>query len=598
MQQHEPPPQQEEQVQPQQHPWVKYVNPVLGHLMGCIALDKRFTKAEGSYLYDHKGERYLDMLANYGAVPFGYNPPQLWAVMEELRLSQEPIFSIPSLLDAAGELAQRLLELQQQPTLSVEDPSAPVSDGGSNSPSGGTEMQRQQLRYVTFANSGSEAMEWAIKLARARTRRLRVLSTYGAYHGKTLGALSATGRPQYQSVFGAPVQGFEFIPYGDIKALQDKLQHSTTKEESGLGGTGNDQYCAFVIEPIQGEGGIIVPPKGFLKAARELCSKHGILLVFDEIQTGLGRTGDMFAFEHEDGAWPDILCLSKALGGGMQPIGAMLCTEDASSQYFFYQHSSTFAGGAMACRTAVRTIDMLTANDRAVIKHVKETGDYLISSLHRLVAKHKAEQYLVDVRGRGFMIGLQFTGERTVFEHSTKPPELETYVTCLLGAMAEQGLLAVLISSYILNVHHIRLTNALNFTNTIRIEPALNISKEMCDQLLVAVEDVLQLLTTHSTAALVGFLLGAVRELPSPINRKRNHPTPKLQETPNESQSSIKKLACIVCALTPATYISLDENLSLLTEAELEDLSQRLGELMEPWILYPKNLGEGLNTFL
>src|SRR5262249_33857847 len=234
--------------------------------------------------------RYLDFLAQYGALPFGFNPPAIWAAIEQVHRRMEPSFVQPSALDAAGELARRLIAV---------------------APTG--------LRYVTFANSGAEAAEAAIKLCRSTTGRHKILSASNGFHGKTLGALSATNKKKYQEPFGAPVEGFEHVPYGDLEKLRDLLAARS--------------YAGFLVEPLQGEGGIVEPPPGYLRAAQAICRETGTLLVVDEIQTGLGRLGSMFACERL-GVDPDVMILAKALGGGVLPIGACLATEAAYNAEF------------------------------------------------------------------------------------------------------------------------------------------------------------------------------------------------------------------------------------------------------------------------
>ncbi|HEY8393638.1 MAG TPA: aminotransferase class III-fold pyridoxal phosphate-dependent enzyme, partial [Thermaerobacter sp.] len=288
------------------HPFRQYVNPHLGELLEQLRMDKTFVRGEGCWLWDEHGERYLDFVAAYGALPFGFNPPEIWAALEAVRASGEPSFVQPSSLNAAGALARRLIEL---------------------APPG--------MRYVTFANSGAEAVEAAIKLARAATGRRRILSADNAFHGKTLGALSATHRESYQKAFFAPVEGFDKVPYGDIDALAAALAARP------------GEYAAFIVEPIQGEGGIVMPPPGYLREAQRLCREHGVLFIVDEVQTGLGRTGTLFACEQE-GITPDAITLAKALGGGLVPIGALLCTEEVYTEEFATKHSSTFAGNALA----------------------------------------------------------------------------------------------------------------------------------------------------------------------------------------------------------------------------------------------------------
>ena len=197
-----------------------------------------------------------------------------------------------------------------------------------------------------------------------RRRRAGILSTHGSFHGKTLGALSATGNPDYQRDFGAPTAGFDRVPYGEVDALRRILA-----ERPG-------HFAAFLVEPIQGEGGIVEPPPGYLAAARAICDEAGVLLVLDEIQTGLGRTGDLFACE-ADGVLPDVLVLAKALGGGLIPIGAVLCTEKVYTTTFAMKHSSTFAGNALACRAGLATLQRITRNEGRLLTQVARNGRFL-----------------------------------------------------------------------------------------------------------------------------------------------------------------------------------------------------------------------------
>ncbi len=240
------------------NPFARCVNPHLADLLRKLWLDKQFVRGEGCELFDNEGRRYLDCISAYGALPFGFNPAEIWQSLQEVQNDAEPSFIQPSLLGAAGELAERLLEV------------APVN-----------------MRHVTFTNSGAESIEAAIKLCRAATGRQGILSTHNSFHGKTLGALAATGNPDYQKEFCTPTGEFYAIPYGDADALAKELSQRP------------EHYAAFIVEPIQGEGGVVVPPRGYLARVREICSKAGVLLVFDEIQTGLGRTGAMFCCELE-----------------------------------------------------------------------------------------------------------------------------------------------------------------------------------------------------------------------------------------------------------------------------------------------------------
>ena len=208
-----------------------------------------------------------------------------------------------------------------------------------------------------FTNSGAELVEAAIKLARCRTGRLGILSARNGFHGLTLAGMSATDTSFFQRGFGAPVPGFDLVPFGDLEALE-----ATLTARPGF-------FAAFMVEIIQGESGIRVAPPGYLAAARDLCHRYGSLLIVDEVQTGLGRTGRLFACE-EEGVTPDILALAKALGGGLMPIGACLYSEAAYTEHFDLRHGSTFAGNTLACRAALAAIAELTKDDQQLVRQV------------------------------------------------------------------------------------------------------------------------------------------------------------------------------------------------------------------------------------
>ena len=508
------------------HNFTRYVNPHLGKLLELVHLDKVFRRGEGHYLYDAQGKGHLDFIAAYGALPFGYNHPEIWAALEEVRTLALPSFIQPSALEAAGELARRLVEL------------APGD-----------------LRYVTFTNSGTEAVEAAIKAARSATGRLGILSTHNSFHGKTLGALSATGRDYYQAPFGAPVEGFKSVTYGDMEELEEELE------------TCGREYAAFIVEPIQGEGGIVVPPPGYLAGARDLCRRHGLLLILDEIQTGLGRTGRLFACQEED-VNPDLLLLAKALGGGLYPIGACLCTEEAYTRDFGERHSSTFAANTPACRVGLKVLEMLTRDDQALIRRVQSNGDFLHRELSRL--RDRFPRVLKAVRGRGYMLGLEFELSRSDF------PD------CFLSVLSEQENLTPLISSYLLNVEGLRVAPTLNGNKVIRIEPPLTVSREECREALRSLENALAVLDTGNTSAVMGPVLELEQAPAYSAPASEGHPWNRHRPSGDPREG---RFAFLIHPLDLDNYHQFDRSLAGLPQEKLQQLADLGSEIMDPFVI-------------
>ena len=505
------------------HPYIEFVNPHLGKMLTEIGLNKRFKRGVGCYLYDEQGEEYLDCIAAYGALPFGYNPPEIWSALHQLEANQEPSFVQPSLLEAAGELAARLISI---------------------APPG--------LKQVTFANSGAEAVEAAFKLCRARTGKLTILSTKNSFHGKTLGALSATGNAGYQKVFGAPLPGFRHIPFGDLEALRAYLKEYAA------------ETAAFILEPIQGEGGIVEPPVGYLKQAKELCAEYGVLTIFDEIQTGLGRTGTMFACEKE-GITPDVLVVAKALGGGLLPIGAALCTEDVYTEDFGMKHSSTFAGNTVVCRVGLAALELLCKDQYALLREIERKGAKLKSLLEEVASCYPA--IVKAIRGQGFMLGIEFNNSKTPYPHS------------LLGVMAEQEMLTPMIASYLLNVERVRVAPTLNGASVIRIEPALIMTDEQIERIAQAVERAIRMLAQRNTAAFLGHLI----DFSIPGNLEQELEPAIVEEVQSEPNDG--RFAFLVHPVDLQNYSDFDESLDLLSEEQLEDLSSRWSDMVEPFVV-------------
>ncbi|KJS17582.1 MAG: aminotransferase III [Peptococcaceae bacterium BRH_c4b] len=506
--------------------FTRYVNPHLGELLNQVRMDKAYVRGEGHYLFDSDGNRYLDFIAAYGALPFGYNPPEIWQVLDEVRAGAEPSFVQPSALEAAGELARRLIEL---------------------APKG--------LEYVTFTNSGAEAVEAAIKMARSATGRIGILSTYNSFHGKTLGALSATGNNYYQLPFGAPVGGFKTISYDDLEALEEELENN------------GSLYAAFILEPIQGEGGIVVPHTGYLTRAMELCRRHGVLFILDEIQTGLGRTGRLWACEEEN-LCPDMLLLAKALGGGIYPIGACLSTSAAYTRDFGERHSSTFAANTLGCRIGLKVLDILTRNNREIIRNVQNNGRCLREAIELL--QQRFPMVLKSVRGRGYMLGLEIEMSRSDFP------------SCFLSVLSEQDNLTPLISSYLLNENGLRVAPTLNGNKVIRVEPALTVTWEECLLAVKSLERVLAVLDAGNTLEIMRPVLDLSVQAGKQEPRVEVYPWEQYQPSPDPKEG---RFAFLIHPLDLYNYYQFDDSLKSIPNDKLQKLADLGSRILDPFVI-------------
>jgi acetylornithine/N-succinyldiaminopimelate aminotransferase len=321
-----------------------------------------FVKGEGVHLMDDKGERYLDLLSGIGVNALGYGHP---AIEKTIAEQSKKLVHISNLFFHEGQ-AQLALRL--------------------------TKMSG--LDRAFFCNSGTEAMEAALKLARAHAGLLRsegktigtkFLALENSFHGRTMGSVAATHKVKYREPFDPVMPGVEFVAFNDLNDLKAKF---------------STDVCGVLIEAIQGEGGIRPVSKEFITAARELTQSTGSLLIVDEIQAGLGRTGKWFAYQHYD-VQPDVTTIAKPLAGGL-PLGAMLCTEEAARAIHPGMHGTTFGGGPLACAVAMAVID--TIEQDGLLDHVTETGTYFHSCLAELAKRHSA---VVDVRGLGLMLAVE-----------------------------------------------------------------------------------------------------------------------------------------------------------------------------------------------
>lgn len=503
------------------------LNPTLKEVFETFKIDKNYISGKGSYLIDDEGIRYLDFIAQYGAVPFGYNPDFVWEKLNEIREKGIPSLVQPSLPGEAIKLANML---------------ADCSPG--------------DVCYSTFCQSGTEAVEAAIKLARSTTGREIIISTANSFHGKTLGALSATGKDSYQEPFRAPAPGFIRIPYNDIDAMKKVFA------EHG------DNIAGFIVEPVQGEGGIVVAEKGYLPAAQKLCNDHNSVFIVDEIQTGLGRTGKLFACEYEE-LKPDIILLAKALGGGILPLGVCISSPRVWNEDFGMLHSSTFANNNVTCSVGTAVLDKLFTADQEIIKEVARKGNYLLDKLQ--VLNQKYPDVIKEVRGKGLMVGVEFN-------------DLSDCGSYDMSFLTDQGGFTVLLAGFLLNVYHIRLAPYLNNSMTLRLEPTLTISDEEIDYVVDALKDICEILQYRDYAKLYRYLIG---DYSKPDNITDYRPVSRKVKSSELTvgEEATQKFAFIVHYPAPEDVILNNPSFASYTRDELYSFLKWQSSTSEPGVV-------------
>lgn len=389
----------------------RYLNPAMARIFKFMGLTTIEWEAQGAVVRDIYGKDFIDCAGGYGIFVPGHRHPKIVEAVKE-QLKKMPLSSKILLCKPMADLAELLAE---------------ITPG--------------ELQYSFFGNSGAEANEGALKLARMATGKPGIIATVNAFHGKTMGALSASGRDQYKTPFGPLVPGFTHVPYNDAPAIEAAIDADT---------------AAVILEPIQGEGGVIVPDDGYLPAVREICDREGVLLILDEVQTGFARTGQMFAAMHS-GVAPDIMAVAKALGGGVMPIGAFIAAPQVWEEFITNPliHTSTFGGNPIACAAGIATINVI--REEKLDKRAAELGRYFINGLAEIQKRYP--EVIEEVRGKGFLIGLEMT----------KPG---------VGGM----IMSELIDNGILAVY------TLNKPKVIRMEPPLVITTDQIDYVLEALD--------------------------------------------------------------------------------------------------------------
>jgi ornithine--oxo-acid transaminase len=399
----------------------RYLNPQLPRMLHTIGFDRVYERAEGAYLWDRDGNRYADFLAGFGVFAAGRNHPVIRQALHDVldaELADLVQFDTPLL---PGLLAEQLLA---------------KADG----------MER-----VYFCNSGTEAVEASLKFARYATGRPRIIYCDHAFHGLTTGSLSVNGSAEFRRGFN-PLLPDPSIALGDLDALERELRQG--------------DVAALIVEPIQGKGVHVAPP-GFLAAASQLLHDHGALLICDEVQTGIGRTGKFFAYQHDE-AEPDIVTVAKALSGGFVPVGATMAKnwifeKVYSSMDRVLVHDSTFGSNALAMAAGLASLAVI--EDEQLVTNAEQTGKLLIDVLQGMVEEY---ELLLEVRGRGLIVGLEFG----------KPRSLKLRTGWNMLQKARRGLFAQMVVVALFQKHRILTQVSGDFMDVIKLIPPLNISEQ------------------------------------------------------------------------------------------------------------------------
>src|SRR5690242_7536434 len=430
--------------------WARTINPQFARVLRTIGFDRTWARAEGAYLYDADGNRYLDLLGGFGMYNVGRNNPRVRAALIEALELDTPGMLAMGVTALPGLLARELI--QRTPP---------------------------RIERCLFTNSGTEANEAAIKLGRAATKRGRVISTDHAFHGLTLGSLSANGNDEFTARFQPLLPGFERVPFGDLVALEAQLER--------------EDVAVFIVEPIQGKG-INFPPDGYLGGAQALCRKYGTLFCIDEVMTGFGRTGTMFAFEHW-GLEPDLVTVAKSLSGGYVPVGALLMSRAVHDAVFdsmtnALSHGSTFAPNELAMAAGLATLREL--DEQQLVARSARLGERLLELTQPFVDEFDVVR---DVRGLGLMWAIEFEGDGRMYRMLER---------------AQRGLFAQLVVVPLFTDRHILTQVAGHDMAVVRILPPFVLTDDDVEEFADALHDTVKR-ARRMPSSLTKFALTAAR---------------------------------------------------------------------------------------
>ena len=413
-----------------------HLNTQMVRVLKAIGYDRVYSRAQGPYLYDNQGNEYLDLLSGFGVYALGRNHPTVIASLQDVLTGELPDMVQMDVSLLSGLLAEQIL--QRCP---------------------------DNLTKMFFCNSGTEAVEAAIKFARYTTQRDKIVYCEHGYHGLTMGALSLNGENVFREGFGPLLPDCKAVPFNDLAALEQALR--------------NKDVAAFIVEPIQGKG-VNMPSDDYLPQAAQLCKKYGTLFVADEIQTGIGRTGKFWAIEHW-GVEPDMICMAKALSGGFIPVGGVAMTTRVMDAVFNRMdravvHGSTFSKNNMAMAAGLAALKVI--EEEKLIEHAARIGDDLMAGLQKLVDRYELFQ---AVRGKGLMIAMEFGS----------PKSLSLKAAWSMLEAANKGLFSQMITIPLFKNHRILSQVAGHGMNVVKFLPPLVISDKDRDWILGAMDEVI-----------------------------------------------------------------------------------------------------------